>query len=846
MRVNRGMEQRRNEKAGETGEPRENPPTSGIVRHDSHMLRSGSDPAGNRTRRRIAATACPGWVSPRPTANPSVRFPPETHLAPCDKAKAKPKYRNRIRLERASQKQSSDSHKTSYDQVTRCRERKINIKASERVNVDLLQFWDTEIGSARADCPPPPLLVQSTAAAHASILKGPVHELAQALNVSVLYVLRTLKNICSALPMFQLILFRLLLEPLPCNNERIWIPVMWKAISTRYTKYGWDVVVKILRCYGQVSVITLSFAITIGLKQFPMDLMDLSPVSLLAFHPGDPGSIPGRATPDSRKWESCRTMPSVGGFSRGYPVSPALYSGATPYSYRSPSSALKTTIECAGGTRSHPTNHGVHSRTAPAQLHHDDAGRETLRALIFLLTLHLQPNRHGARLASSVVTDCRHKPFLEADNPFSEETWHRERPGYQSLPTQEEEGLPAVQRGGVGLHESIEAVVLRISDTFRDHTGSHCANPANHTNTRRLPEGHHSSRRVFGDSLLVLCTLRKVDPLTSSVCQCYSRHLVPTKFPVEPALASPNLPSRWPIPIKSNIPRHLAPGRKELVSKLKTAARYGTHANTHTYPTLRSFALHFDQLQYYKQGQSSLSSQVAGGSMGKSPCFRLPMFASFKIGSLLSHRPFVPQILPPPGQAPPEGGACHILCGVTKAVSRMPSRVGGLVPDHSVPIEGLDVVKSTPPVCTNGILKDVRFIESFASAPITLLQQSLTLRVWATSLQHCSPDKLVIQPQKKGSDKVHTGTRIKCRIAVGRKPLNWRILFCTLNTHKVDMTKLLGGQIGLDDFIFVHRKGKAPPDAARQYYFHSFVQASQKGAAEGVRHYGVKGQDKKK
>lgn len=35
------------------------------------------------------------------------------------------------------------------------------------------------------------------------------------------------------------------------------------------------------------------------------------------------------------------------------------------------------------------------------------------------------------------------------------------------------------------------------------------------------------------------------------------------------------------------------------------------------------------------------------------------------------------------------------------------------------------------------------------------------------------------------------------------------ILFCTLNTHKVDMTKLLGGQIGLEDFIFVHRKGRA-------------------------------------
>jgi len=35
----------------------------------------------------------------------------------------------------------------------------------------------------------------------------------------------------------------------------------------------------------------------------------------------------------------------------------------------------------------------------------------------------------------------------------------------------------------------------------------------------------------------------------------------------------------------------------------------------------------------------------------------------------------------------------------------------------------------------------------------------------------------------------------------------YQILFCTLNTHKVDMNKLLGGQIGLDDFIFAHRKG---------------------------------------
>ncbi|KAJ8880356.1 hypothetical protein PR048_016825 [Dryococelus australis] len=50
--------------------------------------------------------------------------------------KVKSKYRNCIRLERASQKQSSDTHKTVYDRVKRCRERKIDIKASERVNVD--------------------------------------------------------------------------------------------------------------------------------------------------------------------------------------------------------------------------------------------------------------------------------------------------------------------------------------------------------------------------------------------------------------------------------------------------------------------------------------------------------------------------------------------------------------------------------------------------------------------------------------------------------------------------------------------------------------------------------------
>ncbi|KAJ8891859.1 hypothetical protein PR048_004414 [Dryococelus australis] len=43
-------------------------------------------------------------------------------------------FTKRERLERASKKQSSDTHKPPYDRVKRCRERKINTKASERVN----------------------------------------------------------------------------------------------------------------------------------------------------------------------------------------------------------------------------------------------------------------------------------------------------------------------------------------------------------------------------------------------------------------------------------------------------------------------------------------------------------------------------------------------------------------------------------------------------------------------------------------------------------------------------------------------------------------------------------------
>ncbi|KAJ8872414.1 hypothetical protein PR048_026018 [Dryococelus australis] len=42
--------------------------------------------------------------------------------------------------------------------------------------------------------------------------------------------------------------------------------------------------------------------------------------------------FPTGSHPDFRMWDSCRTMPLVGGFSRGFPVLPPFHSGTVPYS----------------------------------------------------------------------------------------------------------------------------------------------------------------------------------------------------------------------------------------------------------------------------------------------------------------------------------------------------------------------------------------------------------------------------------------------------------------------------------------------------------------------------------
>ncbi|KAJ8894391.1 hypothetical protein PR048_007042 [Dryococelus australis] len=78
-------------------------------------------------------------------------------------------------------------------------------------------------------------------------------------------------------------------------------------------------------------------------EQHPVRPRRLS--KLLTSHQVKPGSIPGRVTPRFCKWESCRMMPLVCGFSWGYTVSAALafHCCSIPTSF-SPSSAIKTSF----------------------------------------------------------------------------------------------------------------------------------------------------------------------------------------------------------------------------------------------------------------------------------------------------------------------------------------------------------------------------------------------------------------------------------------------------------------------------------------------------------------------
>nr|XP_025036329.1 PDZ domain-containing protein GIPC3 [Pelodiscus sinensis] len=89
------------------------------------------------------------------------------------------------------------------------------------------------------------------------------------------------------------------------------------------------------------------------------------------------------------------------------------------------------------------------------------------------------------------------------------------------------------------------------------------------------------------------------------------------------------------------------------------------------------------------------------------------------------------------------------------------------------------------------------------SSPASLSQPTPRVRprlVFHTQLAHGSP-----------TGKIEGFTNVKelyAKIAEVFDISPTEIVFCTLNTHKVDMQKLLGGQIGLEDFIFAHVRGE--------------------------------------
>ncbi|KAJ8890562.1 hypothetical protein PR048_010071 [Dryococelus australis] len=74
------MEQRRNEGAGETGDPRENPPTNGIVQHDSHMQKSGVTRPGIEP----GSPWWSGWRVPRSMSLHACRWREKAGYAPVE------------------------------------------------------------------------------------------------------------------------------------------------------------------------------------------------------------------------------------------------------------------------------------------------------------------------------------------------------------------------------------------------------------------------------------------------------------------------------------------------------------------------------------------------------------------------------------------------------------------------------------------------------------------------------------------------------------------------------------------------------------------------------------------
>ncbi|KAJ8895843.1 hypothetical protein PR048_001182 [Dryococelus australis] len=311
------------------------------------------------------------------------------------------------------------------------------------------------------------------------------------------------------------------------------------------------------------------------------------------------GSIPGKDTPDFLIWESCRTMPLVGGFSRGSPVSP------TP-SFRRCSILISITLI---GSQSLYIFLRAESTRVSVLSPETKMPKTTMLLLAVVITR---------------ATSFREKIYAEARLQYPVCT--------------------------------LAAFIWILAACLLVKTVCNESEPIRIKFLRYCPSVIRGQTDTYSHN----CHLGSVRPGCTGL-------------------------SFGGCPVTSNIPRHLAPGRKELVSILKTAPRYGTPCtHTHTlihvqrcahslcilsnnntsnrYKHLCHIRLKCLSLAQWHQVWAGLSNPVnctlarwLGAQWGR-VLISFPLFASSKIVSLLSRRSFLPRASFHPARPLPEEG----------------------------------------------------------------------------------------------------------------------------------------------------------------------------------------------
>ncbi|KAJ8869756.1 hypothetical protein PR048_028764 [Dryococelus australis] len=261
----------------------------------------------------------------------------------------------RIRLERASQKQSSDTHKTPYDQVKRCRERKINIKASERVNVDIFTQYKRQSLLSKINSEEKKIAYATTTDTECHCRRLVYFRTLGtkiALNsFSAIHVQRSLEASLDVLlaqchddkdlvrrVSSRNIIGEVCLEALKASLNFFAICLCYRSQASMHVAAPSKATYVNFSSSPFAPQHTLLSHVFYSYKEHSEKSHRLPHVNytvttlrgrggvvvrLLASHPFEPVSIPPVGSlSDSHTWESCRTMPLVGGFPRGSPVPP--------------------------------------------------------------------------------------------------------------------------------------------------------------------------------------------------------------------------------------------------------------------------------------------------------------------------------------------------------------------------------------------------------------------------------------------------------------------------------------------------------------------------------------------